>query len=229
MSKGKSPVHDPGGMRVEEYEILKDLILQGSFKSTLEIGMANGESTEVICSVHRQRGEGKHIAIDPFQNLSTDWAGKGVERIRRASLSEYFQLIEKFDYLALPELVAGKSQFDLILIDGWHSFDYTLIDIFYADLLLKPGGVLVIHDTGYPSVYKACRFLETHKPYVRIGPPLAVSLDWMIKKMIRRLIQILKGPRAFQEAKLRRTQWFSLGAYRKRESIQVADSYFSKF
>lgn len=75
-----------------------------------------------------------------------------------SGLSSYLELLEEFDYIALPRLVAEQRSLDFILIDGWHSFDYTLIDMFYADILLRPGGVLTVHDTGWPSVYKACKF-----------------------------------------------------------------------
>lgn len=219
----------PASMRAEEYARLKELLLQLKPETTLEIGMANGESSLVICEVLNQLGRGKHIAIDPFESSPTGWAGRGIEKIRQAGLSHCFELLEEFDYLALPCLVAEQKSFDFILIDGWHSFDYTFIDLFYADLLLKPGGILVLHDTGWPAVYKACRFLETHKRYDRISPPIAVTIPSLIGRISRRIRQILGGPKTYREARRRRTEWYSLGAYRKRENYQVPNDFFVEF
>ncbi len=219
----------PASMRAEEYARLKELLLQLRPEATLEIGMANGESSLIICEVLNQLGKGKHMAIDPFESSPDGWAGRGVEKIRQAGLSHCFELLEEFDYLVLPRLVAERKFFDFILIDGWHSFDYTFIDIFYADLLLKPGGVLAIHDTGWPAVYKACRFLETHKRYDRISPPIAVIIPSLVGRIFRRLGQILRGPKAFMEARRRRIEWYSLGAYQKRENYQVPNDFFVEF
>jgi hypothetical protein len=30
----------------------------------------------------------------------------------------------------------------LVFVDGWHTFDYTLLDLFFADLLTEVGGGL---------------------------------------------------------------------------------------
>src|SRR5437660_1035804 len=114
------------GMRSEEYARLKELLLEVKPAATLEIGMANGGSTQVICEVLRD-SDGRHTAIDPFQNAKEGWSGQGLERLRQHGLLEYCELIEDFDYLALPRLVAAKKSYDFILIDGWHSFDYTMI------------------------------------------------------------------------------------------------------
>ncbi len=57
-------------------------------------------------------------------------------------------------YKALPDAVTRKEKYQLIFIDGWHTFDYTLVDFFYADLLLELGGFLVFDDVQLPAVAK---------------------------------------------------------------------------
>lgn len=235
MSAGTSAGTAPGsqmtaaGMRPQEYDRLREVLHDLQPVHTLEIGMAQGGSTRVICDVLRGLGRGKHTAIDPFQSARDGWAGKGIACVREAGLESYCEVIEDFDYLAMPRLAAERRSFDFILIDGWHSFDYTLLDVFYADLLLREQGVLAIHDTGWPAVCKACRFLETHKPYDRLSPPVSVHLEGLAPRLARRLGQILGGPRAYQEAKSRRTEWYSLSAYRKRQHHQVPDNFFAPF
>ena len=219
----------PAGMREQEYDRLRELLRQFHPQDCLEIGMANGGSSVVICQALRELGRGRHTAIDPFQSSPEGFKGQGVEAIRRAGLSNLFDLIEDFDYVSLPLLVQARRRFDLVLIDGWHSFDYTLVDMFYADLLLNVGGLLIFHDSGWPAVNKVCRFLETHKPYERISPPVSVMLDGIAARAGRRLMHLLRGPRFSREMAARRNQWFSLAAYVKRADRQVANDYYTAF
>jgi hypothetical protein len=223
----QTPVFLPAGMREEEYARLKEVLLAYLPMDTLEIGMAHGGSSVVICERLRQLGRGKHTAIDPFQ--TTEWKSHGIDRVNQAGLSDWLEVILDFDYLALPRLVQEKRSFDFILIDGWHSFDYAMVDYFYADLLLRPGGILTFHDSGWPSVNKVCKFLETHKLYERISPPLAVHIPGLLGRLWRRAGQLLRGPKVMHSARQRRSKWFSLAVYRKRESRQVGNAFFAPF
>ena len=47
-----------------------------------------------------------------------------------------------------------SDKFDLIFIDGWHTFYYTLVDFFYSNLLLKIGGMIIIDDALHAGVAK---------------------------------------------------------------------------
>ena len=227
--KAEARTIEPAGMREEEYARLKELLTTFRPRNTLEVGMANGGSTVIICEMLKSFGGGKHSAIDPFQSSPQGYSGRGIEKIRQAGLEEYFDMIEDFDYLALPRLVAEKRSFDFILLDGWHSFDYTFIDFFYADLLLKEGGVLAMHDSGWPAVHRVCKFIEAHKPYDLLSPPVALHHRSIVRRLGRRLGQLFRGPVAMSQARSRRIEWFSLAAYRKRESYQVPNDGYVSF
>jgi predicted O-methyltransferase YrrM len=130
---------------------------------TLETGMAYGLSTLAICEVHAERGEGSHIAIDPFQ--STDWRGIGVLNLRRAGLDHLVRVIEEPSDDALPRLRAEGVRLDFALIDGLHLFDATLVDFFHIDRMLDIGGVVVFHDTWMPAVAQAVAFVRRNRAY----------------------------------------------------------------
>jgi len=228
-SGSHSSIQAKSGMRTEEYVTLRKLLHEQKPKLTLEIGMANGGSSVEICRILREQGGTRHTAIDPFQSHEKGWKGKGIELVREAGFIDLLEMIEDYDYLALPKLVSEGRQFDFILVDGWHSFDYTFIDLFFSDLLLRPGGIVAIHDTGWPAVHKACRFIETHKPYDHLSPPMGVEIKSLAGRLWRRAKQMLGGPRAMEEARQRRTQWYSLAAYRKRENHQVANNGWAPF
>jgi len=217
-------------MKPEEYARLERLLDEVRPSRTLEIGMANGQSAAIFCRYLRDRQiNTRHVAIDPFQSSDDGWKGAGLQLIRELGLEEHLELIEDFDYLALPRLVAQGAWFDFVLIDGYHTFDYTLLDLFYADLLLRTSGVLVVHDSGWPAVYKALRFLEVYKPYERIGPAPAVHVTSLFGRLQRRVRLAFAGSEARSQTAKRRTEWHSLAAYCKRGNKLVPEGFFAEF
>jgi predicted O-methyltransferase YrrM len=204
------------GMAVSELVELYKLAQTAKDAPALEVGMANATSSIVICGALATRDKGHLTSIDPFQ--LSEYRNVGLANVARAGFAERHQLIDEPDYLALPRLVGEGRRFGFIFVDGWHSFDYAMLDIFFADLLLEDGGVLALHDTDWPPVYKAVRFLETHKPYDRLSPAPAVALDGLLPRVTRRVRTALEGRHAVSQAHARRTRWRSLSAYRKRNS-----------
>lgn len=68
--------------------------------------------------------------------------------------------------MALPTLVENEAgTFDMVFIDGWHTFDHTLVDLFYANRLIKVGGYIVIDDCLWASVAKAVSYVERYPAY----------------------------------------------------------------
>lgn len=128
-------------------------------RASLEVGMAHGLSTLAIAGAH----DGPHTAIDPFQHR--DWLGIGVLNARRAELEARVRLIERRSDEALPELAAAGERADLVLLDGLHLYDATLVDFHYADRLLTVGGVVAFHDLWMPAVRAAVAFVASNRAY----------------------------------------------------------------
>src|SRR5262249_35359379 len=82
---------------------------------------------------------------------------------------------------------------DFAFIDGWHTFDYASVDFFFVDLLLRPGGVVVIDDTDFPSVWKLAKYIVTNRTYkvMRCLPAAETvtrnPLRWLRRNGTRRL------------------------------------------
>jgi predicted O-methyltransferase YrrM len=134
---------------------------------TLEVGFAYGISALHITTATLGRAGAKHVAIDPFQR--TDYKGIGIANLERAGIKS-FELIEEFSELALPALLRERPQsFDLVFIDGWHTFDHTLLDMFYGNRLLRVGGYLIVDDCNMPSVAKAVDYVSKYPAYRIIG------------------------------------------------------------
>jgi len=143
---------------------LYDAVLTHNPKIVAEIGMAEGLSSLAILAALRDAGQGgRLISIDPHQHNC--WHGIGVANVRRAGLSAHHQLVEKYDYVALPELLNGGVVLDFAYVDGTHTFDYTLLDFFYVDKLLRIGGIVGFNDCGYRAVRRVLGFVRTHRKY----------------------------------------------------------------
>ena len=134
----------------------------------------------------------------------------------------HHQLIEEYDFLALPHLSEQGDTFDFILIDGFHSFDLTLLDLFYADKLLAVGGLLVCHDSSSPPVFKAVRWLEENKPYQGLSPPLHTAQFSFSRKVYNRLFRQ-------SDRRERQTRWQMLMAYRKQAEHHMPEHRLKDF
>jgi predicted O-methyltransferase YrrM len=150
----------------------------------LEIGCAYGLSSLHIASALAGRPEARHVIIDPFE--STAWNGIGVTNLDRAGI-DFYELREKPSEIALPELLNERAEFDLAFIDGWHTFDQTLIDMYYANRLVKVGGYIIIDDANWISVSKAISQFANYPCYEIVGTSSGrvirvVNLLWKIVK-----------------------------------------------
>jgi predicted O-methyltransferase YrrM len=113
-------------------------------------------------------------SIDPFQ--STQWKNFGVKLVKSIKMEKYHTLYEDKSYNVLPDLLEKKQIYDFIFIDGWHTFDYTLLDFFYSDLILKVGGIIVIDDAFHQGVNKCLKYIDSnYKHYKRIQSPSTVG------------------------------------------------------
>jgi hypothetical protein len=152
----------------EEGEFLYQTITNdSSIAKTLEVGCAFGLSSLYICEAIRGREGAKHIMIDPNQN--TNYDGVGVKNLQKANV-DYAELIEDASEFALPGILQnGQGTYDFIFLDGWHTFDHTLLDAYYATRLLRVGGILALDDADWESVGRVVDFLLSYPCYEEIG------------------------------------------------------------
>ena len=147
---------------------LYNTVLKFSPTIVVEIGMAFGVATLAILSaLQKSNPAAKLVSIDPEQ--SKDWKNCGLHAVSRAGLADQHIMIENFDYLALPILLEKKLPVDFAYIDGWHTFDYTLLDWFYIDKMLNVGGIVAFNDSSWPAIEKVMRFVLSHRKYKEIS------------------------------------------------------------
>ena len=149
------------GINEEEGLFLFKTVFDNKFTNLIEIGMANGISAAYMTAALKEQEKGKLISIDPFQQKQ--WKNNGLDTIAAMKTKTYHKLIEEKSFEALPRLLTkNKEKVDLVFVDGWHTFDYTLIDIFYGVLLLRIGGYLIIDDALHPGVANTLKYLDTN-------------------------------------------------------------------
>lgn len=154
-------------------------------RKTLEVGCAYGLSALHICDALKGRPGARHYVIDPFQMVQ--WRGAGLKALERAGLRELVTLVEARSEIALPRLLEKhEGTFDLIFIDGWHTFDHTLLDCFYALRLLSVGGMLLIDDCDMASVGKAVAYLAKYPCLRKVGE----VIDYPSNPFLRQLCRI---------------------------------------
>jgi len=140
-----------------------------SITKTLEVGCAFGLSSLHICEALRNRSEASHTIIDPKQ--MDVWHGVGVAHLERAGI-DFYSLISEPSELALPNLLRSQpGGFDFVFIDGWHTFDQTMLDIFYANRLVRVGGYIVIDDCNWASVSAAVSYYMNYPSYECLRKP----------------------------------------------------------
>jgi hypothetical protein len=150
------------GIGEEEGKYLRKILKNKNIKKCMEIGLAMGISTlNILSSIYKRNGT--LLSIDP--NQSTKWNNMGKKLIANSQLEKYHDIIEDKSYFVMPKLLDKYKQklvYDFIFIDGWHTFDYTLIDFFYADKLLKIGGIIVVDDALHQGVKKTLKYIDTN-------------------------------------------------------------------
>ena len=163
----------------EEADLLRRTLGDPNIKDTLEVGCAFGGSSVVICQANR----GTHTILDPYQ--STDWQNAGVKRLDEIGAD--YKLIEEVSEIAMPDLLRKGRKFDLIFIDGWHTFDQTFLECYYATRLLRVGGYLVVDDTFMMSVRAALDFFRAYDCY-KFHDAVGLELKKSFKRRLARMI-----------------------------------------
>lgn len=160
------------GVSEQTGALLYDLVREVRPKQTLETGFAYGFSALFILQALVDNGVGVHKAIDPVETHR--WHGIGLANVKRAGFERIFTLLEEPSQLALPAHYGKGFKIDFAFIDGSHLFDETLLDAYYMDRMLAPGGLIVLDDWDWlPAVRAAANFIETNLSYEVIAAPQA--------------------------------------------------------
>lgn len=174
---GAEPFELKHNVNPDEGRMLRDLVQRQNPRRTIEIGMGTGLSGLHICwGLVRAGGDlaaKKHTAVDPFQD-GEFWQGVGLALRDQAGCGDLFEWVGQRDDIYLPQLFSEGQTIDFALIDGDHRFEAAMLDFYYVDKLLPVGGMCVIDDTDWPSVWRIVQFALRHRNYEWVD---AVPID----------------------------------------------------
>lgn len=134
--------------------------------NVLEIGTFFADTARVIATAMADVGAGHLTTIDPFgahrvPNIIAEWPAYVRDHVTFRpdnSMSFYLYLDEE-----MHAKRGNEAPFDIIFVDGHHSFDYAFFDLMRSSLFLRPGGALVVDNIEQPGPSSAIRFfLERH-------------------------------------------------------------------
>ncbi len=197
---------------VEEGLFLQKIICDIKASVCVDIGLGYGVSSLFIGDALRKTPNTRLITIDPKQLslekgigylIRKERKGIGLNNLKKAGYEEMVKFYEVPSHLVLPKLEAQGVRIDFAFIDGWHTFDYTLLDFFYVDRLLRIGGVVAIHDTNRPAIRKVCRFIVKNRSYSvypsqknkqNLNFSIAHRIIWRIAQVLPERVRYLLRP-----------------------------------
>lgn len=144
----------------EHLETLYNLVTSITAKTVIELGVNLGESTVALLeAVHATEGTLISVDVQLRSNVVPMLTGYG--------------LISRWNFHLSGDLVYARTwpadkKADLIFIDTCHTFDHTTKEIAAYEPILRPGGIMVFHDTVsfFDGVQKPINeFVKTHRDY----------------------------------------------------------------
>lgn len=157
-------------------EVLANLKEQGRLNSILEIGVFRSReesSTRVI--LNNKLPETKYLGIDLVENNLSTVRNHENNVFGLACNSSNYDIILKY-----AKDVCGVEQFDLVLIDGYHSIDQVMDDWRFVKNL-APKGVVLMHDSNYhPGPY--CVFEAIDEKLFDKEKLCVDPIDWGLAK-----------------------------------------------
>lgn len=125
----------------------------------LEIGVSDGTSTlAFLKAVHDSDGHVTSIDVSEVPVAAA--------LIGKFRLQERWTFIHADSANVLPGLSSEGLYYDLILVDGDHTYERALLDVKFALRLLTPGGILLLHDSHLMAVDH-----DWNKPHGQRGTP----------------------------------------------------------
>jgi hypothetical protein len=125
----------------EEFSKVKD-----QTKIIVEIGVSRVtynqtyDQTSTSIFLRHKRPDAIYLGIDVDDKTPLQGLGRNIFTLQ--SKSENYEVIKaKLDSLKI-------TQIDFLFIDGWHSINQVIDELWYVDFM-KPGGVIGFHDTNY--------------------------------------------------------------------------------
>lgn len=159
----KSVVEDLPFMTLQRAEAMTQLIHENAVRDVLELGFCHGVSTCYIAAALEQRGEGHVVAIDRASRiLNTPPLEQLLERLSVGHRATIFYEYDSYNW-RMQHFIAQqvRPEFDLVYLDGAHTWSVDGFAFLLAEQLLAPGGVIVFDDLHWSLAKSNSTYTET--------------------------------------------------------------------
>jgi predicted O-methyltransferase YrrM len=149
------------------YSLFRHLTRQGGFARLLEIGVRTG----YVASVFARAAAGRcfYLGIDPNVYIPNglDLASHSLRILRNNRTDFEYALLEGYSSdTHIQKSAMSTGPYELVHIDGDHSLKGKLIDLFFAQSVAAPGGLVLVDDYDH------------HGSVVRDAVERALALGW---------------------------------------------------
>lgn len=146
----KRVVKDTPYMTVEQATRMIDFMREHRLKDVLELGFYQGVSSCYIAGAAKEMG-GRLSTIDfPY---AADRSPNITQLLEACGLTDTVDVFFEpagFNWRLMRMIEEGKGpRFDLVYLDGGHTWDATGFAFFLVDKLLRPGGWLIFDDIDW--------------------------------------------------------------------------------
>ena len=157
-------------------DVLRDLLIAERARVVIEVGLAYGSSALAIGEALLSQPEpgATHLIIDAYQE---HFANTGWRAVTEAGLSGVARLLGERSQLVLPRLVTEEFVADAAFVDGSHVFHNVFADLYFLGELVRPSGLVVLDDCGWPSVATAVRYFELNVGWRPLTMPASTRLS----------------------------------------------------
>jgi hypothetical protein len=144
---------------------IRPAILKRHYPTIIEIGVHQGGHTRLLLNAGLLRF-GRVIGIDPHPQ-------RGIANVLR--FHPCGRLIRDLSLNALPSLIVQDVKADIVIVDGDHNYYTVYHELLLIAQLLKPDGVVFLHDVSWPygrrdMYYDPLRIPAEHRhPYRYAG------------------------------------------------------------
>lgn len=171
-----------------EGAILTEWIKNLKPKAILEIGLAYGISSMIICDAASTYSLQSYDIIDCFQR--GEWKSIGLCNLEKSGYLRHITFHEERSEIQLPLFLKEKKKFDFVFVDGDHRFNHVFVEFYYIDKILKTGGTIVFDDAHLDSLQKVFSFIECYGGYERIPLP---DIDQKTQLKVRKMMGVLQS------------------------------------
>ena len=175
-------------MRHPEATLLRELIIEQDARDVLEIGFYHGKGSAYLAAILEDLGRGHLVTIDV---RSAHRREPNIEQVLSAvGLSHRVSPVyaERSYTWEMAKMIRAKPapQFDLCYFDGGHTWDMTGFGFVLVDMLLRPGGWIVLDDLRWTvegamrDVPKVPKHWLACSPDERATPAVQLTFDLLV-------------------------------------------------